>query len=169
VNLAPADTAKVEIAASHPRFAIPMYSGTKVHVEIDGDVSIFPWGTHSIDVAPGRHSVVVWYRGFNNHGNQAWIWVEVEAGATACVTYRAPKFGSQEGTIESDHAIAEPTDLPQDLSDLSDALLIEGWKDFTELVGRDPVKRFALRKMRAEYEQELKRRGFDPESLGFGQ
>jgi hypothetical protein len=163
VNLASAETATVEIVASHPRFAIPMYTGTQVKVEIDGDVSTFPWGQNSIRVAPGRHYVVVWYSGFNNTGNQAELWVEVAAGATARVTYNAPKSrGTQTGAIESDCAIDPPDDVPEDLSDLSDAQLVEAWNDFKQLAGRDPIKRLMLRRMRKEFEQEVERRGLAP-------
>jgi hypothetical protein len=132
VNLASAETATVEIVASHPRFAIPMYTGTHVKIAIDGEESTFPWG------------------------------------ATARVTYIAPSRGrTQTGTIESDRAVDPPDGLPEDLSDLSDAELVEAWNDFKGLAGRDPLKRLFLRKMRAEFERELERRGLSPESLGF--
>lgn len=165
MNLAYGETAAVEISASHPRFAVPMYAGTKVHVEIDSDVSIFPWGRHSIPVSPGRHYVTVFYRGFNNHGNPVETWLNVEPGATAHLTYQAPKFGGQQATLECDSAIPEPDDLPKDLRDSSDAQLLEAWSDFDKL-GGGRLERFLLRKMRAEFQQEIERRGLSPESVG---
>jgi hypothetical protein len=167
VNLAGTELARIELVASHPRFAIPMYTGTHVRVEIDGELSKCSWGEHAFDLAPGRHMLAVGYDGFNNHGLSEWIWVDVQAGATARVTYRAPSRGTQTGTLESDHAVAPPDDLPEDLSDLSDEQLIEAWNDFKELAGRDPIKRWMLRKMRSEFEQELKNRGLEPKSIGF--
>jgi hypothetical protein len=87
------ESGRIEVLASYPRFWAFSYELVQVNVEIDGTVATRSWGRSAFEVAPGTHSVAVWYRsGRLFPGVRKEVQVEVEAGKTTRVTYHAPIY-----------------------------------------------------------------------------
>jgi hypothetical protein len=160
------ESGRIEVRANYPRL-IFTYAFTLVEIEIDGTVSRHRWGPAMFDVAPGPHSVSVWWRGGFGGGMTERIRVHVNAGETVLVTYHAPITTLQRGqlTSESELTVSNGHDEEvsgADVSDFSDEELLELWRELKQSTGRAPDRRFFLRKSRAELEREMEKRGLAP-------
>jgi hypothetical protein len=99
------ESGRIEVLASYPRIA-STYALVRVNIEIDGSLATCPWGRHAYEVAPGTHSVAVWYQGGRlSTGRRKDVRVEVEAGKTTRVTYRAPIYAFFRAKLTSEDAV----------------------------------------------------------------
>jgi len=110
------ESGRIEVLASYPRVAFT-YALVQVNLEIDGNLATCSWGRHAYEVPPGTHSVAVWYQGGRlSTGTRKEVRVEVEAGETTHVTYRAPLYGFLSAKLTSDGAVpvagTEDSDRP---------------------------------------------------------
>ncbi len=82
--------AQVVVTSKHIFLAVFLYF-TKITIEIDGVAHIVGWGRQSVDVAPGSHDVRVFFKYlFKARTGEAGTTVNVPAGATVSLLYRAP-------------------------------------------------------------------------------
>jgi hypothetical protein len=97
------DGGTIEVVASHPRLA--MVGMLRANVEIDGDLSKHPWGTHSFPVEPGTHEVAVSYPWlFMRRCARRKVDVDVGSGETVRVVYRARMVRYLPGSIRVEKA-----------------------------------------------------------------
>lgn len=96
----------IEVTAAFSPLAF-LYAIVKATIEIDGQVVRRGWGTHAIEVAPGRHEVSVSYpwmpmarrAGLNT------VAVDVHAGEIVCVHYTARLMRFLPGKLRVDPAV----------------------------------------------------------------
>ena len=89
----------IEVVAKHTPLAVFLYM-TKFVIEVDGIVSEGPWGRRAFTVAPGPHTVRMWFRYLGRPCGKAEMSVNVAAGTGSTITYRAPMFVFSPGRVK---------------------------------------------------------------------
>jgi hypothetical protein len=79
----------IEVVAKHTPLAVFLYL-TKFVIEVDGNLHEGGWGNRAVTVAPGPHTVRMWFRYLGRPCGKADVSVNVAAGSKAVISYRAP-------------------------------------------------------------------------------
>ena len=91
--------ASIAVAAKHSPLAVFLYL-TKFVVEVDGNPSEGSWGQRFVPVAPGPHTVRMWFRYLGRPAGLAEVSINVAAGTASAMSYRAPMFAFSSGTVK---------------------------------------------------------------------
>jgi hypothetical protein len=83
--------ASIVVVAKHNPMSF-LLNMTKFVLEIDGDTQVGSWGERVVGVAPGAHSVRMWFRYLGRECGVAAVSVNTTAGTTPRISYRAPIF-----------------------------------------------------------------------------
>ena len=75
---------------------------TKLTVEVDGEPHVGPWKPHFIPVAPGPHTVTVFFKYIGkDRCGEASIPVTVPEDGSVGLQYRAPKLMTSPGKLDT--------------------------------------------------------------------
>lgn len=91
----------ITVAAGHSPLAF-LLTMTKFVIEVDGIEHEGPWGERTVSVAPGQHTVRMWFRYLGGRCGAAEVSVSAAAGATTSISYRAPVFVYSKGKVKVD-------------------------------------------------------------------
>jgi hypothetical protein len=92
-----ADTeASVAVVATHTPMAFLLYL-TKFVIEIDGTEHEGKWGQRTVAVAPGQHTVRMWFRYLGRKCGAAEVSINATPDATHSISYRAPLLVTSAG------------------------------------------------------------------------
>lgn len=89
----------IAVLAKHTPIAFLLYL-TKFVVEVDGTEHAGPWGQRAVAVAPGQHTVRMWFRYLGRPCGKAEVSVNAATGTTTSISYRAPMVVFSPGKVK---------------------------------------------------------------------
>ncbi len=81
----------ISVLAKHNPLAVLLVL-TKFVIEVDDTEQDGSWGQRTVTVAPGQHTVRMWFRYLGKPCGVAEVSIDAQSGATPSIFYRAPLF-----------------------------------------------------------------------------